>query len=133
MGGGLAAVGDSSAANRPLSANDMRLNTNGTTVSQRRRKQEFVLEANGKPLVAMLVSSSRFARDLCRQNWFTSELSSYRSGGVSLLDGKTELSVRRATASESAELQVALARELSDYEHDDLVFCFLVPLDPVAH
>jgi hypothetical protein len=93
----------------------------------------FVLEIGGQALLAFRAGNIDEARCLCTQDWFTQELVSYRSRGLPIWDGLAEVNVRRANASEAAELQIALTTELARKEYEGYVFAFFVPIDPGLH
>jgi len=93
-------------------------------------KQSFVLEINGRPVLAFNSRSIERAKLLFSESWLLEELGSYRSCGVPVWDGEAELSVRHADAREAMELEVALRGEQARREYEGHVFAFLVPLDP---
>jgi hypothetical protein len=79
-------------------------------MSRQRTNSEkgFVLEIGGRVVLAFRAGNIDEARCLCMQDWFTQELASYRSRGLPVWDGLAEVNIRRANASEAAELQTAL-------------------------
>ncbi|SDT47605.1 hypothetical protein [Bradyrhizobium canariense] len=93
------------------------------------KEKGFVLETGGRAVLAFRAASMEEARDLCSQDWFVEELASYRSCGHPIWDGTTELRIRRANATESAEIQIALTTELARKEYEGHVFVFFVPVD----
>jgi hypothetical protein len=100
-------------------------------MSRQRTNSEkgFVLEIGGRALLAFRADNIEQARCLCTQDWFTQELASYRSCGIPIWDGLAGVKVRRANASEAAELQIALTTELARKEYEGYVFAFFVPID----
>jgi hypothetical protein len=93
-------------------------------------KQSFVLEIDGRPVLAFNSRSVERAKLLFSQAWLLEDLGSYRSGGNPIWDGEAKLSVRHADDRESLELEVALRGEQARKEYEGHVFAFLVPLDP---
>jgi hypothetical protein len=110
--------------------------TPGRTPLSRRQKlarNEFVLEIDGRAVLAFMSRDLECARQFCAEPWFVTELASYRACGLPLWDGTSRLSVRRANTRESATLQVALHLELSRDEYEGQVFAFLTGIDPLPH
>jgi hypothetical protein len=99
------------------------------TAEQGSGEQGFVLETGGRTVLAFLAGGIKQARELCTQDWFVEELASYRSSGLPIWDGTAELGIRRADASEAAELQIALAGERARKEYEGYVFVFFVAVD----
>lgn len=89
----------------------------------------FVIEIQDRAILALSATSMRRAREICSQQWFADELLHYRSCGSQIWDGVTPLSIRRATACELAELEIARVKELVEEQQDEFIFAFLVPLD----
>jgi hypothetical protein len=89
----------------------------------------FVLEIGGRVVLAFRAASIEEARRLCAEDWFAEELASYRSHGIPIWDGTADFTVRRANASEAAEIQIALTTELARKEYEGYVFAFFVPID----
>jgi hypothetical protein len=89
----------------------------------------FVLEIGGRGVLAFRAANIEEARCLCAQDWFTEEIASYRSHGIPIWDGTAGFTVRRANASEAAEIQIALTTELARREYEGYVFAFFVPID----
>ena len=92
-------------------------------------QRAFVLEIGGRAVLAFSADSICQAADFCAQEWFTAELGAYRSCGRPILDGTSELTIRRATVDEAARLEVALEIECARGEYDGFIFAFLVPVD----
>ncbi len=97
------------------------------------KEQGFVLETEGRALLAFSAGSIEQARALCAEDWFVEELTSYRSQGRPIWDGSAELRIRRASAPEAAEIQIALTTELVRKEYEGYVFVFFVPVDAEPH
>jgi hypothetical protein len=97
------------------------------------KEQGFVLETGGRALLAFLAGNIGQAKALCSEDWFVEELASYRSQGRPIWDGSAELRIRRASAPETAEIQIALTTELVRKEYDGYVFVFFVPVDANLH
>jgi hypothetical protein len=89
----------------------------------------FVVETGGCALLAFRAGGIAQAKQLCSEDWFVEELASYRSDGRPIWDGCSELEIRRADATEAAELQIALTGELARREYEGYVFVFFVPVD----
>jgi hypothetical protein len=94
------------------------------------KEKGFVLETNGRAVLAFMAGGIEQAKNLCSEHWFTEELACYRSSGQPIWDGSAELKVRRANVSEAAEIQIALTGELARKEYGGYLFVFLVPVDP---
>lgn len=92
--------------------------------------RSFVVEIDGKAVLAFSAASLDKAKKLCRGEWLSGELKAYTSRGVPVWQDGAALSVRQASAKEAAEVEVARVREIADREYDGIVFAFLVPLDP---
>jgi hypothetical protein len=103
----------------------------GPSMSRRENIKEkgFVLEIGGRAVLAFRAGNLEHAKELCTEDWFVEELTSYRSCGHPIWDGTAELRIRRADASETAEIQIALTTELARKEYDGHVFVFFVPVD----
>jgi hypothetical protein len=100
-------------------------------MSRRQNIQEkgFVLETDGRALLAFMAGGVEQAKRLCSEDWFVEELASYRCSGHPIWDGATELKIRRANVGEAAEIQIALTGELARKEYEGYVFVFFVPVD----
>jgi hypothetical protein len=92
-------------------------------------KQGFVLEIDGRAVLALIGDGIEQAKELCSQAWFREELGCYRSRGNPIWDGEAKLSLRRASLREAAELEAALRSERARGEFEGYVFVFLVPVD----
>jgi hypothetical protein len=92
-------------------------------------REGFVLEADGRAILAFYAEDLEHARDLCSQAWFTEELASFRSCGRPLWDSNRRLGLRRVGVAEDAELQIALTAEIARGEYEDTIFAFFVPID----
>jgi hypothetical protein len=93
------------------------------------REKGFVLETGGRALLAFMAGGMEQAKQLCSEDWFVEELTSYRSSGRPVWDGSAELKIRRANPREAAEIQIALTGELARREYEGFVFVFFVPVD----
>jgi hypothetical protein len=93
----------------------------------------FVVEAGGRALLAFRAGDIEQAKQLCSEHWFVEELASYRASGRPIWDGSDELKIRRASATEAAEIQIALTGELARKEYERYVFVFFVPVDAGLH
>jgi hypothetical protein len=96
-------------------------------------QQEFVLEIEGRAVLALMSSDIEQARKLCSEDWFFEELSSYRSCGHPIWDGTAELCVRHANPREAAQLKAAYRMEQCRREYEGYVFAFLIPVDPALN
>jgi hypothetical protein len=97
---------------------------------QKPEQRGFVLELGGRAVLAFSARSMEKAKKLCAQDWFVEELTSYRSGGQPIWDGRADFRIRCANAAEIAELQIAKATERAHREYEGHVFVFFVPVDP---
>jgi hypothetical protein len=93
------------------------------------RSHAFVLEVDGRAVLAFFADSIEHASDVCAQDWLTEELGAYRSRSRPILNRMSELKIRRANAAEAAELDIAFATERTRGEYEGFVFAFLVPVD----
>jgi hypothetical protein len=93
----------------------------------------FVLEIGGRAVLAFRAANIEEAKCLCAQDWFVEELASYRSHSIPIWDGVASFGIRRANASEAAEIQIALTTELARKEYEGHVFAFFVPIDADLH
>ena len=102
-------------------------------MSSRIGAQSFVLDIDGRPLLALSSSSIECARAMCSEAWFIEELASYRSAGRPIWNGEAEMRVRLANTDEATKLEIARMQERARGEHAGHAFAFLVPLDPACH
>jgi hypothetical protein len=96
---------------------------------RQKNQQEFVLEIDGRALLALFADDIEDAQTFCSRGWFWDELATYRSSGCPILDGAPDLRIRTANPCEVAELHLALGLERFRKEYDGYVFAFLVPVD----
>jgi hypothetical protein len=96
-------------------------------------ESSFVLEINGRAILALSAISMQEARKLCSQHWFFDELTRHRSAGSPIWDGTSQLTLRAARPKERTALQLARCTEIAREELDDVVFAFLIALDPALH
>jgi hypothetical protein len=96
---------------------------------QSTENRAFVLEVGSRAILVLPADGAAKAADFCAQDWFKAELATYRSGGQSIWDGESALSIRYADPREAAQLDIALETELVRGEYDGYVFAFLVPID----
>ena len=92
-------------------------------------REGFVLEADGRAILAFYAKDLEHARDLCSQPWFAEELAAFRSYGRPLWDSNRRLSLRRTGVVEDAELQIALTAEIARGEYEGTIFAFFLPID----
>jgi hypothetical protein len=92
-------------------------------------REGFVLEADGRAILAFYADDLEHARDLCTRPWFAEELATFRSDGRPLWDKNRRLSLRRVGVAEDAELQIALTAEIARGEYEGTIFAFFVPID----
>jgi hypothetical protein len=92
-------------------------------------REGFVLEADGRAILAFYAKDLEHARDLCSQPWFTEELATFQSCGRPLWAGDRRLRLRRTGIAEDAELQIALTAEIARGEYEGTIFAFFVPID----
>jgi hypothetical protein len=87
----------------------------------------FVLEVDGKPILAFEASGTREAQQLCKEPWLLDDLSTFTSDGVRLRTSESGLSVRPASPYEASFFSLA-ANSMEDTS-DDMVIADLVDLD----
>jgi hypothetical protein len=93
----------------------------------------FVIEINGRAVLALSALSIEQARALCSQHWFFDELTRHRSAGAPLWDGTGKLTLRAAQPRERLTLHRERSGEIARREFDGIAFAFLIPLDPSLH
>jgi hypothetical protein len=81
------------------------------------------------PFWLFFASDLNQATGLCSEDWFITELASYRSHGFAVWDGTAEFTVRIANPAEAAKVQMALVNELVRGEYEGHIFAFLLPVD----
>jgi hypothetical protein len=86
----------------------------------------YVVQVNGRGVVAFTATSYAEARELLKESWFLTELKTRTSSGVPLLDDKAKLSIRTATTGEIETTADAFA---TASELDGLALAYLVRLD----
>jgi hypothetical protein len=86
----------------------------------------FTLEVDGKPTVSVEVRNQIEARELCREQWLRTDLSSLTSNGLPLCRAESKLQVRLATAEQTAAFRQA---EGAAKPTDDMLLVYLVELD----
>jgi hypothetical protein len=91
-----------------------------------RRPVVYTILSGDRPLVAFLGSSQKEAHELLREDWFLKELSSKRSGGEPLWDGKARLTTRSALPDEQQQFEI---RAGADDGSGDVALVYLVDLD----
>jgi hypothetical protein len=89
----------------------------------------FTLEVDGRPTLTFEAQTFREAQQLCKEAWLRTDLGSLNSDGIPLWDGKTFLSVRRASDEEAIVFDQA-AKEVGPSE--DMVLAYLIELDGPA-
>jgi hypothetical protein len=85
----------------------------------------YTILADGKPIVA-LEANGREATELCKEDWFRSELSALASNGEPLCGSGSKLQSRPAAAEERIMFQEA-SKEVG--VSDEILFVYLVELD----
>jgi hypothetical protein len=86
----------------------------------------FTLEVDGKPTVSFEVRNQIEARELCREQWFRTDLCLLTSNGLPLCSTESKLVVRLATAEQNAAFRQA---EGAAKPTDDMLLVYLVELD----
>jgi len=79
-----------------------------------------------------LASDLKQAGDLCSEEWFITKLASYRSLGLPVWNGITELRLRIANSVEATEVQIAPVSELMRGESEGHIFAFRLPIDALC-
>jgi hypothetical protein len=97
------------------------------------KQKAFVLEIDGKAIVAFRSADKREAMHMCCESWFIEELGSYRTNGKPLCGQQSRLIVRPASRAETLELQLAKRSQIIRGEYDGLVFAFLISIDATLH
>jgi len=90
-------------------------------------EKTYTLLAGDVPVLMFAAVTFHEAQSLRREEWLRADLIEARSNGAPVWDGKSKLSVRRASADEAARFGSAI-REAADGS-DDLVLVYLVELD----
>ena len=88
----------------------------------------YVIETNGKALVAFEAVSGREANELVKEGWFRDELLSLRSNTQQVWDGCSVLRTRIGNDAEIAEFRTA-ADGNKGKKADGLLLVYLIPLD----
>jgi hypothetical protein len=88
----------------------------------------YVIESNGKALVAFEAVSGREASELLKEGWFRGELLSLRSDKQQVWDGDFLLTARIGNDAEIAEFRSSASRTQAQ-ESDGLFLAYLIPLD----
>ena len=88
----------------------------------------FVIEADGRPLVAFEAFSRREADELRKEQWFQDELLTLRSNNEVIWNGIAPLAARNAKPNEIATFQNAKAAT-NRRDVDGIFLAYLVPLD----
>jgi hypothetical protein len=87
----------------------------------------YVVQVNGRGVVAFTAISYAEARELLKERWFLTELKARTSSGVPLLDDKAKLSIRTAT---TGEIETTAEAFSTAPQLDGLALAYLVKLDP---
>jgi hypothetical protein len=87
----------------------------------------YVVQVNGRGVVAFTATSYAEARELLKEGWFLTELKARTSSSVPLLDDKAKLSIRTAT---TGEIETTAEAFSTASELDGLALAYLVKLDP---
>ena len=97
-------------------------------MNQERLERIFVVEANGRAIVAFEAVSHREASELRDEEWFREELAALRSEGKPVWDGLKRLLVRTASTTERTEFQIAKVSATQNNE-EGILLIYLIPLD----
>jgi hypothetical protein len=89
----------------------------------------YVVQINGRAVVAFAAVSYAEARELIKERWFLMELKAQTSGGIRLLDDKAKLSIKAATLTEIEATADVLC---SSSQIDGLALAYLIKLDAPA-
>jgi hypothetical protein len=82
----------------------------------------YILEIDGKPVLAFPAHSFREAQSLLKEDWLLEDLRALRSLGAAVWDGKTKPVVRNADAAEGERFAAGSTGETSD----DLPIVYLI-------
>ena len=88
----------------------------------------YVIEMNGKALVAFEAVLGTEANELLKEEWFRDELLLLRSGTKQVWDGASVLKARLANDAEIAEFRSSASRAKGE-ELDGLFLAYLIPID----
>jgi hypothetical protein len=94
--------------------------------SKRRSTFIYVVQIDGRPVVAFRAVSQAEARELIKEHWFRSELGGLMSDGIPLWNYQAKVGVRAATFSEVEAAAPILAAANSS---EGLALAYLVDLD----
>jgi hypothetical protein len=86
----------------------------------------FILEIDGRPVLAFVATTLKEALELGREDWLRNDLRILKSEGVPLWDGAAKISVRIAKPDEVAAYKTDVP-ELDNAE--ELGMVFIVELD----
>ena len=86
----------------------------------------FVIEADGRPLVAFAAFSKREADGLRKEQWFREEVAALRAEGRPVWNGQSIFVVRNA---EPDEIEIFRNAESAVQRDDGIVLAFLIDLD----
>ena len=89
-------------------------------------QRAFVLEIDGRAIVAFHAQKVQDARNMCREEWLRDDINALTSNGAPILTAKSKLRTRVATNDESAILEAA-AKVQEDSE--EMVLAYLVDID----
>jgi hypothetical protein len=87
----------------------------------------YALDVGDVPVLTFAATTFREAQSLCREQWLRTDLTEAHSNGAPVWDGKSKLTVRRASADETARFHSAIAEAVDD--SGDLVLVYLIELD----
>jgi hypothetical protein len=88
----------------------------------------YVIETNGKALVAFEAVSGREANELLKEEWFHDELLLLRSATQQVWDGASVLTTRIGNDAEIAEFKGSASRDKGE-DLDGLFLAYLIPID----
>jgi hypothetical protein len=86
----------------------------------------FTLNVGGKPTLVFAALTHKEAWQLPKEDWLRGDLISEKSNGTPVWDGDAKLSIRAATAEETAVYGNAAA---GAEPSDDLLLVYLIELD----
>jgi hypothetical protein len=89
----------------------------------------YTIDVDGRPTVTFQARQLREACELCKEEWFRSDLADITSGGSPLYNQASKLKARIATDNESSVYR-QMAQAANNY--DEVVFAYLVEIDEIC-
>ena len=106
---------------------DEKIDPGDRVMSSKPPPRVYVVETNGKPLLAFEAVSGREAAQLLKEGWFRDELLAVRSNTQQVWDGASGLRTRIGNDAEISEFRRCASRVNKD--SDGLFLAYLIPID----